>query len=278
MGIKRCLVGTTLSSAGGRRESTAKAQLYFMTARCIIVIPCYNEESRFPAGHFSDFAAAHPDIGFFLVNDGSTDKTLAVLERTAAAHPGQVRVIDQARNGGKAEAVRSGILAALVEPGCLFAGFWDADLATPLEAISDLVAVATARPKLAMVFGARVKLLGRFVERRAARHYLGRVFATVVSIALRLPIYDTQCGAKIFRVTPEARQLFAERFCSRWVFDVEIIARHIRQCRYDMPLVERSIYEYPLTEWRDIDGSRLRPRDFFRAFFDVLTIWRKYKP
>jgi glycosyltransferase involved in cell wall biosynthesis len=249
-----------------------------MTARCIIVIPCYNEESRFPAGRFSDFAAAHPDIGFFLVNDGSTDKTLAMLERTAAAHPGQVRVIDQPRNGGKAEAVRSGILTALGETSCQFTGFWDADLATPLEAIPDLVAVAAARPELAMVFGARVKLLGRFVERRASRHYLGRVFATVVSTVLHLPIYDTQCGAKIFRVNPGARHLFAEPFCSRWVFDVEIIARYIRQCRYDMPLVERSIYEYPLHQWRDIDGSRLRPRDFFRAFFDVLLIWRKYQP
>ena len=196
-----------------------------MTARCIIVVPCYNEESRFPAARFAAFAASHPDIGFLLVNDGSTDKTLAMLERAAQGHPGQVRVIDQPRNGGKAEAVRSGILAALAEPGCQLTGFWDADLATPLEAIPEMAAIAQARPELAMVFGARVKLLGRFVERRASRHYLGRVFATVVSTVLRLPIYDTQCGAKIFRVTPEARELFEAPFCSRWVFDVEIIAR-----------------------------------------------------
>lgn len=249
-----------------------------MEPTCTIVIPCYNEASRFPLEHFTAFVAAHPAIRFLLVNDGSTDQTLAVLGRARLGFENQVEVIDQPVNGGKGEAVRSGVLAALKQPGCQCVGFWDADLATPLNMISELSAVMMNQPELAMVFGARVKLLGRHVERRAVRHYLGRVFATVVSVALRLPIYDTQCGAKIFRVTPETGALFAEPFCSRWVFDVEIIARFIRQRRYDMKSVEASIYEFPLPEWRDVAGSRVRPRDFFRAFFDVLSIYRRYRP
>ena len=102
------------------------------------------------------------------------------------------------------------------------------------------------------------------------------VFATVVSIVLRLPIYDTQCGAKVFRVTPETRELFAEPFGSRWIFDVEIIARFIRQRGYDMASVQSAIYEFPLPEWRDVAGSQVRTADFFRAFFDVLKIYRRY--
>ena len=198
--------------------------------------------------------------------------------RARAGREDQVDVIAQPVNGGKGEAVRSGVLAALRQEGCQYVGFWDADLATPLEMIDELAAVLATRPELAMVFGARVKLLGRKVERRAIRHYLGRIFATVVSLALRLPIYDTQCGAKLFRVTGETNVLFAEPFCSRWVFDVEIIARFIRQRRYDMDSVQASIYEFPLPEWRDVAGSRVRPGDFLKAFLDVVKIYSRYRP
>jgi len=249
-----------------------------MSRPCTIVIPCYNEESRFPLREFAAFVAANPSIYFLLVNDGSKDKTIKVLRRARAGLESQVGIIDQPANGGKGEAVRAGILAALQREGCLYVGFWDADFATPLEQIGDLAGVLATRPGVAMVFGARVKLLGRHVERRAVRHYLGRIFATVVSVALRLPIYDTQCGAKLFRVSGEINELFATPFCSRWVFDVEIIARFIRQRQYDMGSVESAIYEFPLPVWRDVAGSRVRPRDFFRAFFDVFKIYRRYRP
>lgn len=249
-----------------------------MNRHCTIVIPCYNEETRFPLEQFALFADANPGIHFLLVNDGSTDKTLEVLHRARAGRQERVGVLHQPVNGGKGEAVRSGVLAALQRQECHYVGFWDADLATPLQVIPELIAVMQARPELAMIFGARVKLLGRHVERRAVRHYLGRVFATVVSIVLRLPIYDTQCGAKIFRVDSGTGALFAEPFSSRWVFDVEIIARFIRRRRYDMDAVQNSIYEFPLPEWRDVAGSRVRPHDFPRAFFDVLRIYRKYRP
>lgn len=248
-----------------------------MTRPATIVIPCYNEETRFPFDPFTAFADANPAIRFLLVNDGSRDNTLAVLRRARVGREEQVDVIDQPANGGKGEAVRSGVLAALKQEGCQYVGFWDADLATPLNMIPELTAVLVNRPELAMVFGARVKLLGRHVERRAIRHYLGRVFATVVSIALRLPIYDTQCGAKVFRVTGETEVLFAEPFCSRWVFDVEIIARFIRRRAYDMEAVQRSIYEFPLPEWRDIAGSRVKPGDFLKAFFDIVKIYTRYR-
>lgn len=248
-----------------------------MNKPCSIVIPCYNEERRFPIDRFTAFASANPTIHFLLVNDGSKDKTIDVLRRLRAGHEDTVDIIDNPVNSGKAEAVRGGVLAALQRQDCLYVGFWDADMATPPELITDLMEVLVKDPQLAMVFGARVKLLGRHVDRRPIRHYLGRIFATVVSIILRLPIYDTQCGAKIFRVNNETHKLFGAPFCSRWVFDVEIIARFIRERRYNMKSVESSIYEFPLPEWRDVAGSQVRPTDFFRAFFDVLKIYRRYR-
>lgn len=249
-----------------------------MTADCCIVIPCFNEESRFPLDTFTAYVDAHPAIHFLLVNDGSRDRTIDVLRRAAAGRESRVGVLDLPVNGGKAEAVRAGMLQLMRSGRCTIAGFWDADMATPLEAIEDLAAVLLRRPELEMVFGSRVKLLGRSVERKAIRHYLGRVFATVVSIVLRLPIYDTQCGAKLFRVHAQNCALFDAPFLSRWVFDVELIARFIQQRQHDVAAVELAIYEFPLLVWRDVAGSRLRPTDFFRAFFDVLRIYRQYRP
>src|SRR5437762_2862299 len=80
---------------------------------------------------------------------------------------------------------------------------------------------------VSFVFVDRVKLLGRNIQRSLIRHYCGRVFATVASLALGVDVYDTQCGAKIFRATPEMRQIFATPFRSQWIFDVEILSRYL---------------------------------------------------
>jgi hypothetical protein len=68
-------------------------------------------------------------------------------------------------------------------------------------------------------------MLGRDIRRSAFRHYAGRLFATFASLQLRLPVYDTQCGAKIFRATPEVVALFGRPFRLRWCFDVEVLSR-----------------------------------------------------
>ncbi len=245
-------------------------------ARAVIVSPCYDEERRLRPEGFLAFARAHPEIELTLVNDGSRDGTLALLQSLATESRGRFRVIDQQPNRGKAEAVRRGMRAAF-ESGAVYAGFWDADLATPLDAIPEFAALLDARADLDIVFGARVKLLGRSVERAAARHYIGRVFATAVSVVLRLGIYDTQCGAKLFRVTPELREVFDEPFASRWIFDVEILARLIalRRARGGPPL-EATLYELPLREWRDVAGSKVTPGDFARAAVELAQIYRRY--
>jgi len=242
-------------------------------SQIIIVVPCYNEEHRLPVAQFRQFLC-ESQIRLVFVDDGSKDKTVDVLRKLKDEAPERVDVLRSDANQGKAEAVRIGVNYA-IQQGAQYFGYWDADLATPLSAIRDFKEVLDSRPSLDMVFGSRVKLLGRKVERRAARHYLGRIFATVVSVMLRLPIYDTQCGAKLFRADSGTQPLFAEPFLSRWVFDVEILARYI--ARVGSPVAAaQGIYEYPLMAWEDIAGSKVKPRDFLVALYDLSRIYGKY--
>jgi dolichyl-phosphate beta-glucosyltransferase len=170
--------------------------------------------------------------------------------------------------------VRRGMLEAFARKPDLV-GFWDADLATPLDQLADFLAVFNTRPEIEMVFAARVRLLGRSISRDPRRHYVGRVGATLISHSLGLAVYDTQCGAKLFRGTDSIRELFAEPFLSRWIFDVEIIARLVRQRgRED---AARAIYELPIMVWHDVKGSKVRSTDFFRALKDLARIHRAYR-
>jgi dolichyl-phosphate beta-glucosyltransferase len=245
----------------------------------VIVVPCYNEAERLPLQAFKAFSCERHATRFFFVNDGSTDATWEVLQELRAYDPQRFATYNLSRNVGKAEAVRAGLLHAF-EAGADYVGYWDADLATPLEAIADFSDLLDARPDIMMVFGARVRLLGRSIERRALRHYLGRVFATAASIALGMPIYDTQCGAKLLRASPAIEALFQQPFATRWLFDVEILARLIAASRgTNWPAVQSVIYEFPLHTWRDVAGSKVKPSDFLRAFFGLALIyWRYLRP
>lgn len=241
-----------------------------------LVVPCFNEARRLDLPAFRTFL--EPTKGAFLlfVDDGSTDATFEVLSALVAhGAPGRADVVRLPANVGKAEAVRHGLLRLLSRPNLEYVGFWDADLATPLDAIPDFLGVLRRHPEIEWVFGARVQLLGRDIRRRALRHYLGRVFATMASLSLSLPVYDTQCGAKVFRASNTLRTVLDRAFVSRWIFDVEMIAR-LLALPASVAGVEpgRGIYELPVRRWVDVSGSKVRPRDFARAIVDLARIRR----
>jgi dolichyl-phosphate beta-glucosyltransferase len=242
----------------------------------ILVVPCYNEAQRLNLPEFQAFATENPEIQFLFVNDGSTDDTAAILQEFHESRPEAFLVHTLPQNRGKAEAVRQGILHAL-KLSSSYVGFWDADLSTPLDEVEGMLAIFHSRPHIEMVFGARVNLLGRQVRRKLHRHYLGRVFATLIARSLGLGIYDTQCGAKLFLVNDNLVELFQEPFISKWIFDVEIIARSIQQRRIkNLTPINQIIYEQPLKKWSDIAGSKIRFRDFFLVYGDFFRIYNRY--
>jgi len=240
--------------------------------KTIIVVPCFNESQRLVPGEFKKAVTEYPWLHFLFVNDGSTDNTREILEFLCNSFSPQLERIHLERNSGKAEAVRQGFLIAF-RIDADYIGYWDADLATPLDVIPRFCEILE-EPGMKMVIGARVRLLGRKIERRRLRHYLGRIFATCASMLIKLPIYDTQCGAKIFKNTEELRMVFSTPFTVRWTFDVEILARLLLAERTlgATPLIESGV-EYPLENWKDITGSKVRTVDFIVAFIELARIY-----
>jgi len=239
-------------------------------AEVTMVVPCFNEASRLPVATFDRFAAEHPEVRFVFVNDGSTDATGELLAGMQAANPGVVHLLELDTNRGKGEAVRQGMLHALRTcPD--FVGYWDADLATPLEVLADFRMLLEECPELDLVMGSRVPLLGRSVDRRPCRQIGGRMFATAAALALGVSVYDTQCGAKLFRASDRTASLLGRPFCSRWAFDVEILARLLAS-RGGPVFGRRYLYEFPVPRWSDVAGSKMRTWHMAQATLDLVRI------
>jgi len=229
-----------------------------------MIIPCYNEEKRLDIESFKSFTGG---CYFLFVNDGSKDDTIGLLKRNQQEN---IFVLDLTQNGGKAEAVRQGMLHIRTLPiynGIKWVGYWDADLSTPLDELFNFMTYyKTFFPKAHTIWGSRVRRLGSNIKRTNKRHILGRMFANVTSFFLKLSCYDTQCGAKIFK-KELIDDAFSEPFLSRWIFDVEILMR----------LRTYNIVEYPLNTWIDVAGSKIKMIPVaYRTFVEIFKIRKKY--
>ncbi|WP_051283926.1 glycosyltransferase [Desulforegula conservatrix] len=237
-----------------------------------IVIPCFNEELRLSGDSILSFLEKSPDIHFCLVNDGSYDDTANLIEQIAAKHD-HISTVHLSRNMGKAEAVRRGILNLCEDKTFGFVGYWDADEATSFDEIHDFLGVFLNNEDLKIVLGSRIRRLGADIQRKWYRHYLGRVFATISSIMLKMPVYDTQCGAKMFKAEL-AEELFRNPFLTKWIFDVEILARAAGFLKEG---ICKSVYEHPLKKWEDKAFSHLRLNHYILAPKELYKIYKTYK-
>lgn len=238
-----------------------------------LIIPCYNEENRLNRSVILDFLCSNPSVSFCFVNDGSRDRTLSKLKELQAERSGNIIVIDKPVNEGKAEAVRSGILEITGRKQYSIIGFWDADFSTPLSELNAMLESMSKDQGLIAVFGSRIKRMGSFIERKTVRHIFGRVFSTFSNWILKVPFYDSQCGAKIFRAEA-AGVAFEKKFITRWLFDVEILAR-IRNF-YGIQKTSEIVLEQPLLRWKDIKGSKLKLMDYFNVPLDLIRIHLHY--
>lgn len=210
-------------------------------------------------------------MSVLFVDDGSDDATPNVVEQAVSGREA-ASLLRMGTNRGKAEAVRSGMLAA-IEEGAEVVGFLDADGATSPQEWLRLVDVLEER-RVDAVLGSRIAMLGYDVRRRRIRHYTGRLFATLAAVAVGRPVYDTQCGAKVFAVTPRLVASLSEPFRTRWAFDVELLQRLIAPTSAGDPTSPADVIEEPLRSWIDRPGSRLSFGGLVRSGLDVLgLVW-----
>ena len=235
--------------------------------RITVIIPFYNEVARINLENFCQIFDGFSQYNFLLVNDGSSDKTIAILQEFESKFS-NVEVLNLEKNVGKAEAIRSGVLSISEAD---FIAYYDADLATPISELDKLIQFSVLHPNYKMIMGARIKLIGNGVKRSLKRHYFGRVFATIVSqFVLKVAVYDTQCGAKVIDYNI-AKQIFEKPFISKWLFDVELLKR--LQKTHDLKAV---VKEIPLEKWEEIGNSKIKVSDFLQIPFQLFQIYRKY--
>jgi glycosyltransferase involved in cell wall biosynthesis len=222
------------------------------------VIPAYNEARRLP-GSLEQILAYLDRQPFsaevIVVDDGSDDDTVAVVERFQTKHP-DVRLIRNPHRG-KGGAVQTGMLAAQGS----YRFLCDADLSMPIRELAKFLPPALNGYDIAI--GSREATGARRVAEPGYRHLMGRVFNWVVKVFAVHGFEDTQAGFKCF--TAEAAQnVFARQTMDGFGFDVEVL--FIAQKRgYD-------IVEVPI-EWHYKASSRVDPvRDTMRMFRDVLRV------
>ena len=244
-----------------------------MEAICII-IPFYNEADRFPVNEFMGFLQRDQETSFCLVDDGSSDETGIILRSLQEKFPGRILMITLPKNEGKAGAVQAGMISALPHFPSGYFGYFDADLSTPLEESFRLRSSLLEKPTLEFAFGSRVGILGVRIKRKLYRHLIGRVIATFISNILRLMVYDTQCGAKLF-TRNLANQVFDKPFITNWLFDIEIFVRILGI--YGRDRIEAVAVEVPVKSWIDKGRSKVSWLYGFRVFYDLIRIRHHYK-
>ncbi|MBD3293183.1 MAG: glycosyltransferase [Armatimonadia bacterium] len=213
-----------------------------------IIIPAYNEEEALPEAieQARSYLEGRQIAGeVIVVDDGSTDRTLAVAE-AAAEGDELVRVVSYGENRGKGHAVRQGVRHAATDTDAVV--FLDADLATPVKEVDGaLKALAEGAD---VVIGTRIHPEARIEQAQPLlRRVMGAGFRRLTRAMLGLRVSDITCGFKVFE-RDAAGRIFDLATIDGWAFDAELLVIADR--------LGLRIAELPV-RWCDSRDSRVRP-------------------
>ena len=219
-----------------------------------VVIPVYNQQSAISASlarirQVLDSLSTRYEL--IVVNDGSRDDTLKILQREQASNP-LLKIVSYEKNMGKGYAVRKGILESI---GHLVI-FTDGDLDISPDTITDYIGQLA---HCDLVIASKTHAQSRVVA-PASRKFLSRAFNLVVRILTGISIKDTQSGLKA-GTGPALRAIFKLMLVKRYAFDVELLTI--------ASLLKMEIKEMPVEINLD---RRFRFEDILKMFIDVAAI------
>jgi hyaluronan synthase len=229
-----------------------------------LVVPAFNEEDAIAASIHAILALDYPEskLEVVVVNDGSTDGTLAEIQAVAAENP-RVRVIDFPQNRGKRAAMAAGIRATSAE----VVAFVDSDSVLEPDAMTVLVQ-GFADPKVGAIAGHAdvLNVSGSWITRmQAVRYYVA------------------------FRVIKAAESVFGTVSCCSGCFSAyrrEAIVPHLEEWENQHFLRrpatygdDRSLTNYVLRHWKTRYDSRALSHtivpDNFRQFLLQQLRWKR---
>jgi glycosyltransferase involved in cell wall biosynthesis len=230
-----------------------------------IVIPCYNEEKTLArcVEQVLRIATADLRLQLIIVDDGSSDASVAVAVDVARRHP-QVELARHERNRGKGAAVRTGLAHARGD----VVAIQDADLEYDPQDLKRMVEpIRSGRADV--VFGSR------FLSASGRRvlyfwHSVGNNLLTLLSnMFTDLNLSDMECCYKVFSREVASRIVIHEE---RFGVEPELVAQvaRLRVRVYEMGIsYDGRTYE---------EGKKIGLRDAFRALYCVVRYNAGHSP
>jgi dolichyl-phosphate beta-glucosyltransferase len=235
-----------------------------------VVIPIYNENSRLNL-NLSEIYEFLLELDFsnkvkelILVDDGSTDDTLAILEkfqRSMNEDSVNTKIVSYKKNKGKGYAIKQGVKEARGQ----YIFFSDIDLSTPLSFFDALF--SEINEDCPIVIGSRGLEKSEIISRQPFfRHHFGLNYYRLLRILFSLDIKDTNCGFKLFSAR-HGKAIFDILRSDRWAFDFEFL--YLSQ-KYGF-----KVKEVPVESAFNIDS---RVRMFYDSAYTIFELMKiKYR-
>lgn len=229
-----------------------------------VVIPMYNEADRWKKAFeiCRQFYDKQPHWEFIFVNDGSTDKTKELIQKSIESFS-RMKLVSYDKNQGKGYALKQGVKKA----GKHLILITDIDFSTPLSELNLLSPFIKQGADI--VIGSRKVAGAKILKHQScAREWLGARFTDLSNLWLGLNLSDITCGFKLFK-TKVAKGLFRRQRISRWGYDAEILfLAHLKQYQ---------IKEVAVT-WKNDSRTKVSiVKDVLRSLYDLWLIrWNSW--